>query len=84
MGDRNMSAPVRALIPVGVAAGLTPLLCAPLEDGAPGRLGPDRLDEPRGSDLDFRRVSDETLAPQTLDAVRLEVSDCITASAMMY
>ena len=62
-GDRNISAPVKALTPVGVAAGLTPLLRVPLEDGVPGRLGPDRLGVPRGGDLDFRRISDEPSAP---------------------
>ena len=84
MGDKNVSLPVVALFLVGAVAGLTPLLRVPLEDGAPGRLRPDRLGISRGGDLDFLRGSDDPCAPRTLYAVRLEVSDCITASAMMY
>ena len=63
MGDKNASVPANALTLVGVAAGLTPLLRVPLEDGVRGRLSPDRLGASRGGDLDFFRVSDEPFAP---------------------
>ena len=57
-----------------MAAGLTPLLLVPREDGVPGSRG----------ERDFFRVSDEPVAPSTLDADRLYDNACITASAMMY
>ena len=79
IGDKNVSVPGAIPTQVGVAAGLTPLLLVPREDGVPSALRPDRTRLARGGKRDFLRVSDEPVAPNTLDAVRPDESYCITA-----
>ena len=84
MGVRGISVPAVVLTLVGVVAGLTPLLRVPLDGGVPGWLRPVRLEVARGGDLDFFRDYDVPVARSTFDAVRLDASDFITASTIMY
>jgi hypothetical protein len=83
-GDRNVSVPVRALVPVGVAAGLTPLLLVPLDCGVLCVERPGQSIISRGGDLDFFRDSEEPVMPSTSNAVILHVNDAITFSAIIY
>ena len=83
MGDQYLSVSVAIATLVGVAAGPTRLPLAPRDDGPPGALHPTRIGLSRGGEQDFFRDVDDPVAPNTLDAVRLDERDFITALAMM-
>ena len=83
MGDKNVFVPVATTTLVGVAAGLTPLLLDPRDDGVPGARRPVRIGLSRGRERDFFRDSKDPVVPNTLDAVSLDESDFITATTMI-
>ena len=66
----------------GVATGLTPLCLVPRGGGVPGVLRSARVTLP-GGDRDFLLDYEEPVAPCTCEAVNLDESDFITASAIM-
>jgi len=66
----------------GVRPRLTPLFLVHLDGRVPGAPRSARITLPGVGDLDFLRDSDEPVAPSTCEAVKLDESDFITASAM--